>query len=133
VFADGAEGKGEIIHAYENMTRNEIFRSHTRLTSLTFADMRRFMPLQAADILAYELNRRVSTQLELDARPRRPYPLSVLSQRPNKWIYFKEGAFKDWDKGLSVDPTGGTLEIHADGTLQFRRRDGSLYVAGEDF
>lgn len=132
VFERGAEGVGEVTKSYRRLTRDKAFRQYTTLASLSFEDKRKLVPLQAADILAYELHRRVQTQLGLDARPRRNHPLAVLSQRPNAWVHFKEGALKDWSRALSKDTTGWTLNVKPDGGLEARRPDGSLYVAGDE-
>ncbi len=59
VLEDGARGKGQVLKVFElNKNKPEL-----GLIELTFANKTRFVPLQAADILAYEVYRARDRQL----------------------------------------------------------------------
>ncbi len=55
VFEDGAPGKGELLTMYEGLPTFSGGKEALHVLSLRLEDKRRFVPLQAADILAYEL------------------------------------------------------------------------------
>src|SRR5207253_10138915 len=56
---DGAHGKGQVLKVFElNKGKPEL-----AMLALTFENRDRFVPLQAADILAYELYRDLTRQL----------------------------------------------------------------------
>jgi len=55
VFEDGAPRKGELIAAYESLAKFRGGKAALHVLSLRFEDKKIFVPLQAADILAYEL------------------------------------------------------------------------------
>jgi hypothetical protein len=59
---------------------------NNRIIALSFEDKRLFLPLQAADILAYELFKRFRVQQGLDDRPIR-YPLKQLVTPLQQWHY----------------------------------------------
>lgn len=95
VLEDGARGKGEVLAAYEALTEIPNGKDSTRILSLRFEDKRNFVPLQAADILAYELYKEHPNQTgQRDSEQRMPFHL--LFQMPHTWIYLGEkeiGAF----------------------------------------
>lgn len=55
-------------------------------------DNRRFAGLQAADILAFEIRRKVGELMGLDSSPKPRYPLTRLERdlKPHAWEYYKE-------------------------------------------
>jgi hypothetical protein len=55
VFEDGAPRKGELIAAYDWLAKLPEGKAALHVLSLRFEDKKMFVPLQAADILAYEL------------------------------------------------------------------------------
>ena len=89
VLEDGARGKGEVLAAYEALTEIPDGKASTRILSLRFEDKRNFVPLQAADILAYELYKEHPNQTgQRDSQQRMPFHL--LFQMPHRWIYLGE-------------------------------------------
>jgi hypothetical protein len=60
-----------------------------RIIKLSFRDKRVFLPLQAADILAYELYKQSMRQFGDETRPTR-YPLKMLSGKKGKWVYMTD-------------------------------------------
>jgi hypothetical protein len=55
VMESGAEGRGQTMKLWSDNYADERQRRDLRMLSLTFEDKRRVLPLQAADLLAYEL------------------------------------------------------------------------------
>ncbi len=55
IFENGAQRKGELLAAYDGLDRLPGGKAALHVLSLRFEDKRRFVPLQAADMLAYEL------------------------------------------------------------------------------
>jgi hypothetical protein len=72
VMDGGVKGKGQLVKAYELNRR----QSEWRILSLRFEDDRLFVPLQAADILAYELYREYTRQID-SKWPMRPHLKSL--------------------------------------------------------
>ncbi|MCH7485180.1 MAG: DUF3800 domain-containing protein [Chloroflexi bacterium] len=103
IFEDGAEGASQVANTYELFQRTEDLRSKVRLDSFLLADKRRYPPLQAADILAYEMMRNIQTKMKLDSRDFRPYPLAVLRTRPNIWHGFEAMAIKQFSDIVSSE------------------------------
>lgn len=128
IFERGDTGWGKVRGTYERLTRNDQFRQYARIEAMADGDKRRFPPLQAADILAYELFRRVQTQLGLNESARRTYPLSVLAMRPNAWVHLRGGALRDWSEALSMNIDGLSLNVKPDGGLELHRPDGSVWT-----
>lgn len=61
-FESGARGAGEVLKNFQLNMRTPQQKDHYRLLGLSFEDKRQFLPLQAADILAYELYRHLPRQ-----------------------------------------------------------------------
>ena len=83
-YEDGAEGKGQVERLAHALQASPTNRERHRFLDLEFKDKVDFAPLQAADILAYELYRRVDEQLKESGRLTR-YPLRVLAANPFMW------------------------------------------------
>lgn len=101
----GARGCGalQLIHA-EDSKFPEWHYNH-RILGLSFRDKRVFLPLQAADILAYELWKQSARQFGQETRPPR-YPLKVIGQKKHQWHYFQEKHLRE----LNEDVTRQLLE-----------------------
>jgi hypothetical protein len=67
IFADRVS-KGEALEAFEFMKNNVDWSGY--LSSLTFATKDQFVPLQAADVLAYEANKKLRN---VGGKPRRSF------------------------------------------------------------
>jgi hypothetical protein len=74
IFEDGAQGKGEFMAAWDSLKRLPGGTEAYHGLSLKFEDKRKFVPLQASDILAWELFReRVNQDGPQDPLHRMPY------------------------------------------------------------
>ncbi len=69
VYDQGDKGRGEIFKLFNAVYDSQDLRREYRLLSMKVEDKKRFVPLQAADILAWERNREVPKGLGLDAMP----------------------------------------------------------------
>ena len=63
VFEKGAETASYFKRAFEAAQKNKQFAARFRLGSISYADRRRVVPLQAADILAYETYKKLDGRL----------------------------------------------------------------------
>ena len=85
VFESGAKGAGQVLQAFTWNEGNPKNKEWLRLLSLKFENRRQFAPLQAADILAYELAKQLPKQLGLNAAKPRAFALRTLAQIPADW------------------------------------------------
>jgi hypothetical protein len=69
VFESGGPGHGQILSVFEMNDSLPENREHFMLLSLKFENKRDFAPLQAADILAYEIYRHLPRHVGTDSRP----------------------------------------------------------------
>jgi hypothetical protein len=94
VFDSVGKGHGDIqkaflVNHHDPRTR-ELFRTH----SLRFEDEKQSLPLQAADLLAYELHRELPRQLGLSiGEPR--FPLAPLSGISHRWQYDPDDVLRE--------------------------------------
>ncbi len=90
----GANGR----HALDNVFSEDVkfpeWSDEHRILKLSFADKQIFLPLQAADILAYELCKQRAREIAKDTQKPR-YPLSVLAKNKHKWIYFQDESLRE--------------------------------------
>lgn len=91
---DNDPGYGQFAKIFhDNMARSEQ-RFDLRLLSLSFQRKEEYVPLQAADILAYELHRRHPQEREAVAKgepfPAARLPLRVLASQPHTWAYLTD-------------------------------------------
>jgi hypothetical protein len=71
VFERGVKGRGQVMKVFDQAWDSLELREKHRLLSLKYEDKRDLVPLQAADILAYELYRHLPIQLgEIPDMPR---------------------------------------------------------------
>jgi hypothetical protein len=66
VFENGALGRGQLAKVLRDNAGSPEARNWSRIASVRFEDKRRYLPLQAADILAYELYKHLPRHLGLD-------------------------------------------------------------------
>ncbi len=109
VYEQGEEGKGQFLKVFDDNYRIPSQRAKWHLLSIRFEDKRRFLPLQAADILAYELYRDIPRKLGLEQRDRR-YPLVHFYAKPNNWSWFGEENMRTFGEviTLGLDHSVGT-------------------------
>jgi hypothetical protein len=77
------------------MLGNDGTRVNLRLLSIAFEDKRLFPPLQAADLLAYELHKQLPRQLGIETRPIR-YTLRELAKLPRSWGTMDADEMRKW-------------------------------------
>ena len=94
-FESGAEGAGQMLKVFQDNYRDENARRDLRLDSIHFEDKRKFSPLQAADILAYELYKHLPRQLGTEKRPAR-YTLRELAKLPRSWGWLEANELRQW-------------------------------------
>lgn len=92
IMDSGVKGRGQLAKAYDLNKR----QSDWRILSLTFRDEKDFVPLQAADILAYETYREYTRQAT-GTQPMR-HSLKLLSGRPLIGGVMSEEEIASWSK-----------------------------------
>jgi hypothetical protein len=106
VFESGAEGAGAVLRSYQRSMKLQfpMFKEMLRQAGLSFEDKRCATPLQAADILAYDLRNRLPRTLGLDTRGPRTQDLKrLLSAIPRYWIHLEEVDLAKWSSFLDSD------------------------------
>ncbi len=84
----GAKGRAALQLLVEEDSKFPGWQNEHRILSLSFQE-KRVPPLQAADILAYELYKQSQRQFGSEKRPAR-YPLKVLGNQKHQWIYLQD-------------------------------------------
>jgi hypothetical protein len=103
VFESGTTGAGQILKVFQYNEQDTKEKEKLRLLSLRFENKREFVPLQAADILAYELYQLLPRQLGIDPRPVRSGVLSLLAANPtHNWGQLDEAAIKEWAERIDA-------------------------------
>lgn len=101
VLESGAKGAGQMSRVFlSNLNRPEQSEG-LHLLSLRFERKREFLPLQAADILAYELYKQLPKTLKLDSRAPR-YPLKFLAEIPHSWGFLDGYELQKFSSILSI-------------------------------
>lgn len=104
VFESGDLGVGQVMKLVQAnlMDADQAARMH--LLSFCTEDKRKFVALQAADILAYELYQDFPRQMGTDSRPRRRYNIEQLAANESwDWRYMsRERMREDWAQVLEV-------------------------------
>jgi hypothetical protein len=85
----GAKGSSTLQLLFEEDSKIPEWQQEHRIIKLSFRDKRLFLPLQAADILAYELYKQSMRQFGDETRLTR-YPLKMLSGKKGKWVYMTD-------------------------------------------
>ncbi len=101
-FETGARGAGQVRRAFDYNAHDPTQRAELRVGSLAFADKPQAVPLQAADVLAYELYRHLPRQLGLDPRPLRGRHLSRLREPANDWGYLDDAELRMWSEVTTI-------------------------------
>ena len=94
VFENGAQGRGQLAKVLRDNMHYTSEPESLRIRSVTFRDKRMFVPLQAADILAYELYQNFPRLLGTDSRPIRRSHLEQLAQIQRDWGSLDETQIK---------------------------------------
>jgi len=101
-FESGAEGIGQVASVFDHNLASPGHSAFHRLLSFGIENKRKFTPLQAADILAYELYKQLPRQLGVDPRPRRLFPLPSLARVPHYWGYVTEHNLRTINRIASI-------------------------------
>lgn len=100
VMGRGAKGFDAINLIYQEDSRFREWNEGTRIRALSTADMREFLPLQAADMLAYELWKEWNRRSDKSGRDIR-YPLKQLGKvRRNEWHYVSDKHLKTFNEDV---------------------------------
>ena len=95
VFERGAIGAGQILKVFQDIVSDEDTRRSMRVLSIAFEDKREFPPLQAADLIAYELHKHLPRQLGIEDRPVR-HTLRELGKMPRSWGWLNAEEMRKW-------------------------------------
>ena len=87
VMESRGKGNGAVLKLYKYGSEEEKWLENTRIVGLSFEDKRLYPPLQAADILAYELYKHLPRQLRKDDQWPERYPLQQLNFPLRQWHY----------------------------------------------
>ena len=100
VFESGS-GFGRQIHdTLVWIRQRRAMRERYRLGSFSFADKREVLPLQAADIYAWESRSHHARLLQTPALPMRPSLYRLVSRGKHQGIYFGRQGFVEWKRRL---------------------------------
>ncbi|MCH7655901.1 MAG: DUF3800 domain-containing protein [Chloroflexi bacterium] len=97
----GAKGAGALQLIVSEDSKIPKWQDDNRIISLDFQSKHAFMPLQAADILAYELYKQSARQFGTEERPTR-YPLKVLGRKKHQWYYAQEKHLQEFNEDLTA-------------------------------
>lgn len=94
VYDQGDQGRGEVFKLFNAVYDDPNLRREYRLLSMRVEDKKRFVPLQAADVLAWEWNREAPKRLGLDSTPSQQ-EFRLLDQVPwHYWGFAHEGSIR---------------------------------------
>ncbi len=96
VFETGAPGAGQIQKLFADNEQRPEQKHHLRLFRLGFENKRASTPIQAADILAYELYKHWPRQMGVSPRPIRKKLLDLLSGAPHDWGHLDRQQLSQW-------------------------------------
>ncbi len=108
VFESGAPGHGQLERILRDNMHDPEAPDHVRIVSVGFENKRQLTPLQAADILAYELYKHLPRQLGLDHRPIRRTNLEQLAHIPHDWGVLDEAQLKQFAYVITIALQFGT-------------------------
>lgn len=103
VFEDGADGKGDLVNAYDRMKKKGRAEEVFKISGLGFEEKQKVPPLQAADLVAYECYRRLPIQLGLKAGKRRTYTMGRIRELPCFMNYVTPEMLPLLDAGLCAE------------------------------
>jgi hypothetical protein len=89
----GCRGVAALKRIHDNESTDPGWVKVNRIESLSFQDKRTFLPLQAADIMAYEIYKQAHRQFDGEIRPTR-YPLRELASPGHQWHYATDEELK---------------------------------------
>ena len=114
VYEAGAVGAGQVAKVFNENMEDPGNREYQRLLSIGFQPKYirpedetvrpwpGFLPLQAADILAYELYQQLPRQLGRDPRSPRLFSLTSLRKVPAIWVHSEQEELAKWSHIISI-------------------------------
>ena len=112
-YEQGANGWREFHETYKKEYANAHNRQYYRLLGdVSFRDKKRFTPLQAADIVAFQMHKERPRQRGIDLSPSRADEVVRLVGVPAYWPYFDDAAFIDAKKRITSDTEAYALFQH---------------------
>ncbi len=113
VLESGAKGAGQLTKLFHDNEQDENSKRPLRLLSLSFQNKRDSLPLQAADIHAYELYKHLPRHLGVEKRPTR-WTLRALGSMPRNWGYVEAGELRKWREIIDLGLVHSTGTWHLD-------------------
>ncbi len=101
VMESGAKGSSALLQIYDEGGKDAQWIKDTRTLSVSFQDKRNLPPLQAADIMAYEVYKHAQRQFGAEQRPPR-YPLKQLNMSGRQWHYANEDELRKVNNYLTM-------------------------------
>ena len=101
VFETGARGSGQVHKAFTWLEQNPGSKAEMRLLALSFQNKREYCPLQAADILAYELYLYFPKSVKKSGRPVR-YGVKALAEAPRDWGRLDMAVLEEWARIVEI-------------------------------
>ena len=115
VFEAGAPGGGEVLKVFQWNYSDIENRTRFKLLSLKF-EGKEFVPLQAADILAYEMHKHLPRQIGIDQRKPRYEHMQLLEEcKLRSWGYLEDEQLADHAKVIDL-----AAAVHGFGNKPFR-------------
>ena len=104
VLEKGDLGAGQVMKLFQANMMDEKSAAREHLLSFRIEDKRKFVALQAADILAYELYQNFPRQMGTNSRPPRRYNLNQLAANASwDWRFMsRERMREDWARVLDI-------------------------------
>jgi hypothetical protein len=100
IMESGSRGRDALTRIHDAQSKDPEWIKNTRMHSLKFRDKRYFLPLQAADILAYEIFKHTNRQFGGQQLPAR-YPLKQLNTPGRRWHYADNNELKQVNEYLT--------------------------------
>ena len=110
LMEDGAKGKGAIQDIFEAGSKRPKWREDHRIRLLSF-QQKRVAPLQAADILAYELYKQGLQQSGLVKKRQMRHPLKELEKIEHQWHYFSDTHLKEYNDDVTRQLEGMGIKL----------------------
>lgn len=103
VFEQGCSSGGAVLRNYLWNSKFPQNKKDLKLLSLKFENKRNFVPLQAADILAYELYKQLPKHIGIDNQPARTQNLLMLKEcADTSWITIDEAEMKKHSRFAAI-------------------------------
>ena len=102
VFESGDKDAGTVRKIVNSHLRDPETNAMYRFHSLSYADKHHCQPLQAADMLAYEVYRHLPRQMGWRPPTTARYPLQQLGLGLRRWGYLSDDQLRQWEQIISI-------------------------------